>query len=229
MFFLLILLVCILTGIMVRVFANGPRDLGSIPGWVIPKTQKMLLDVSLLNTQHNKVRIKGTVTYWPSTEPSIKRCTYVGWQRNSGNRCIRSKISEYYLDLWTWFNSGQMRTPTESRWMSNNYITRCHRQLESVGVPVPVPAGDKMLGWEPEELWVNMWQSVSVSNSPLTHKKHHPCWIKCERYIFIKKCVRFVRWSRHYVSAYISMYMSIQQYVEQSSERSNTRSYTLVL
>ena len=27
-------------GIMVRVFANGPGDLGSIPGWVIPKTQK---------------------------------------------------------------------------------------------------------------------------------------------------------------------------------------------
>ena len=27
-------------GIMVRVFANGPEDLGSIPGWVIPKTQK---------------------------------------------------------------------------------------------------------------------------------------------------------------------------------------------
>ena len=28
---------------MVRVFANGPGDLGSIPGRVIPKTQKMIL------------------------------------------------------------------------------------------------------------------------------------------------------------------------------------------
>ena len=36
---------------MVRVFANGPGDLGSIPGRIIPKTQKMLLDISLLNTQ----------------------------------------------------------------------------------------------------------------------------------------------------------------------------------
>ena len=34
-------------------------DQGSIPGWVIPKTQKMVLDASLLNTQHYKVRIKG--------------------------------------------------------------------------------------------------------------------------------------------------------------------------
>ena len=48
-------------GIMVRVFANGPGDLGSIPGRVILKTQKMILDTALLNTQHYKVRIKGKV------------------------------------------------------------------------------------------------------------------------------------------------------------------------
>ena len=52
-------------GIMVRVFANGPGDLGSIPGRVIPKTLKMVLDASLLNTQHYKVRIKGKVEeFW---------------------------------------------------------------------------------------------------------------------------------------------------------------------
>ena len=45
----------------VRLFANGPGDLGSIPGRVIPKTQKIVLDASLLNTQHYKVRIKGKV------------------------------------------------------------------------------------------------------------------------------------------------------------------------
>ena len=48
-------------GLAVRVFANGPGDLGSIPGRVIPKTQKMVLGASLLNTQHYKVRIKGKV------------------------------------------------------------------------------------------------------------------------------------------------------------------------
>ena len=37
-------------GIMVTVFANGPGDLGSIPGRVITKTQKMVLDATLLNT-----------------------------------------------------------------------------------------------------------------------------------------------------------------------------------
>ena len=48
-------------GIMVRAFANGLVDLGSIPGRVIPKTQKMVLDAALLNTQHYKVLIKGKV------------------------------------------------------------------------------------------------------------------------------------------------------------------------
>ena len=33
-----------------RVFANGPGDLGSIPGRVKPKTFKMVIDISLLNT-----------------------------------------------------------------------------------------------------------------------------------------------------------------------------------
>ena len=48
-------------GLMSRVFANGPGDRGSIPGRVIPKTQKMVLDAALFNTQHYKVRIKGKV------------------------------------------------------------------------------------------------------------------------------------------------------------------------
>ena len=48
-------------GMIIRVFANGPGDLGSIPCRVIPKTQKMVLDASLFNTQRYKVRIKGKV------------------------------------------------------------------------------------------------------------------------------------------------------------------------
>ena len=46
------------TGLMSRVFTNGLRDRGSIPGRVILKTQKMVLDAALINTQHCKVRIK---------------------------------------------------------------------------------------------------------------------------------------------------------------------------
>ena len=48
-------------GLVGRVFANGPGDLGSIPSCVISKTLKMVIDTSLLNTQQYKVRIKGKV------------------------------------------------------------------------------------------------------------------------------------------------------------------------
>ena len=50
-----------LIGFVGRVFTNGPGDLGSIPGRVIPKTLKMVLDTSLLNTQQYIVRIWGKV------------------------------------------------------------------------------------------------------------------------------------------------------------------------
>ena len=47
-----------LIGLVGRVFANSPGDQGSIQ---VPKTFKMVLDTSLLNTQQYKVRIKGKV------------------------------------------------------------------------------------------------------------------------------------------------------------------------
>ena len=57
---------------MSRVFANSPGDWGSIPGRVIPKTQKMVLDAALPDTQYYKVRIKGKVEQsreWSSALP----------------------------------------------------------------------------------------------------------------------------------------------------------------
>ena len=58
--------------LMSRVFANGSGDRGSIRGRIIPKTQKMVLDAALINTQHYKVRINGKVLQsreWSSTLP----------------------------------------------------------------------------------------------------------------------------------------------------------------
>ena len=48
-------------GLVGSVFANAPGDPDSIPGRVILKTQKMVLNTSLFNTQHYKVHIKGKV------------------------------------------------------------------------------------------------------------------------------------------------------------------------
>ena len=59
-------------GLMSRVFTNDTGDLGSIPGRVIRKNKKMVLDAALLNTQHYKVRMKGKVEQtreWSSALP----------------------------------------------------------------------------------------------------------------------------------------------------------------
>ena len=61
-------------GLMSRVFTNGPGDQGSISGQIIPKTQKMVLDAALLNSQHYKVQIKSKVEQyreWSNTLPYI--------------------------------------------------------------------------------------------------------------------------------------------------------------
>ena len=44
-----------------RVLADGPGDLVSIPGRVIPKSFKIVLGTPLLSTQQYKVHIKGKV------------------------------------------------------------------------------------------------------------------------------------------------------------------------
>ena len=44
---------------MVTVFANDSVDRGSTPRGVIQKTQKMILNAFLANTQHYEVGVKG--------------------------------------------------------------------------------------------------------------------------------------------------------------------------
>ena len=52
-------IICIL--FQVILFLVVRKNQSSIPGRVIPKTQKMVLNATLFNTQHYKVRIKGKV------------------------------------------------------------------------------------------------------------------------------------------------------------------------
>ena len=48
-------------GLVGRVCANDPGDQGSFQAWVMLKTQKVVLDTSLLNSKYYKVGIKGKV------------------------------------------------------------------------------------------------------------------------------------------------------------------------
>ena len=78
------------------VFANGPGDLGSIPGRVIPKTLKMVLDTFLLNTQHYKVHIKGKVELSKERSSALSYTSAI----EKGTFWSPTTIIYYYLDYY---------------------------------------------------------------------------------------------------------------------------------
>ena len=74
-FSLFIIYLYLPTSLTCLAFTNGPGDLGSIPGRIIPKTLKMVLDTSLLNTPRYKVCIKWFTLMDPHTWPCKSRTT----------------------------------------------------------------------------------------------------------------------------------------------------------
>ena len=68
---------------MGRVFANGPGDLGLIPGRVIPQTFKRVLDTSLLIIQQYKVRIKGKVEQSREKNSALPTCRCSSYRKGS--------------------------------------------------------------------------------------------------------------------------------------------------
>ena len=142
---------------------------------------------------HNFYWLFVPLTYWPSTELSIKRCTCVNKQKNSGRR-------------WAW----------------NNNITR-HRWLESVGDKMPnwEPAADRGL-WALSDPWLSnpakmrkkccygqknlgsIKQSVPVSSSSLTHNRNiNPFENKVWEIYFYKEVCSFVHWSLYIMFDYV--------------------------
>ena len=88
-------------GLVGRVFTNGLENQGSIPGQVIPKTQKMVLDATLLNTQHYKVRIKGKVEQFREKSNSLPN-TYLWLMKRepSGHPRLWSPTLYIYIYIY---------------------------------------------------------------------------------------------------------------------------------
>ena len=88
-----------------RVFANSPEDLGSIPGRVIAKTLKMVLDTSLLNTQQYKVRVKGKVEQLRERSSPPLHCGVVATEKGAfwlpSTKGDNFNYSYYYF---TWYS-----------------------------------------------------------------------------------------------------------------------------
>ena len=121
------------------------------------------------------------VIYWPSAEPSIKRCTCVNKRKNSGS--------------WGALENNITRCPG----VSGELETGCRNenQLQTEGFGPFVTQGwatqakmRKKCCYGRGRTWVNIAVHPCL-HSFLTHKKHHPIENKVwEIYIFIKKCIR---------------------------------------
>ncbi len=72
---------------MGRVFANGPGDLGSIPGCVIPKTLKRVLDTSLLKTQ-----------YLQEIQTCLSKCASSGLLAFNYTFCIIFRVERNFVN-----------------------------------------------------------------------------------------------------------------------------------
>ena len=109
---------------------------------------------------HLIVIIITLVTYWPSTEPSIKRCTNVNKRKNSGiTRCPR----RFEPDGVSWGPDAEVRASGRLRALGPQWPT----------VEQPQPRWERSAAMV-RRTWVNMHQSVPVSSSPLTHNQHQP-------------------------------------------------------
>ena len=69
--------------IYLHTFANGPEDLGSIPGRIIPKTSKIVFDTSLLNTQQYKLCIKDKVEQSGERSSALSYTTVVAIEKGA--------------------------------------------------------------------------------------------------------------------------------------------------
>ena len=57
----------------------------------------------------------GSVIYWPSTEPSIKRCTCINKRKNSGSRCaLNNNIIRAQTVRVSWREDASVRTSLQN-------------------------------------------------------------------------------------------------------------------
>ena len=142
--------------------------------------------------------LKHGVIDWPSAELSIKRCTCVNKRMNSGfGWSLNNNITRRQT---VWVSRGQdasVRASGRQKALGPQWPT----------VEQPSQDAKEVLLWS-EELWVNI--AVCPCLQLIYHNNLTLSRIKCERYIFIKKCVRSFIEVRHYVSlsyAYISIHV----------------------
>ena len=193
-------------------------------------------------------------SYWPSTKPSIKRCTCVNKRKKQAHPAEDVGISPWPMDVvefgtyaythrkqvdakqlynlgpqTTWVSwssscsqlvsSSQFEFSSSRSWRSDasGVRTSSRQRGRALGTPVEQPSRMRKKNCYGQRNLGPICGSLCPSPTHLSHITNINPFatisrIKCERYIFLKMCVRSFIEPRHYVSAYIYMYMRIQHY-----------------
>ena len=152
------------------------------------------------------------ISPWPVDVVEFGADAYAHWKQVD----VRQLYSQMPQMAWV----SQFDFSSSHSW--SQLGTRCRiesqRQTEGLGPRGPTveqPSQDEkeVLLWS-EELWVNILQSVPVSNSPLTHNQHQPFSNPLENKVwevyFFKEVCPFVHWS---LSLLLTMFPCIVVYV----------------
>ena len=126
-----------------------------------------------------------SVTYWPSTKPSINRYTCVNKRKNSGSRWASNKNITRTQTAWVSWSWSQLGTRC---WSESQQQTESFGPSVTHGWATPAKMRKKCCYGQK-----NLGQYVAVCPR-FQHISHTQptstlSRIKCERYIFIKKCV----------------------------------------
>ena len=158
--------------------------------------QNLALKVGLSQKCFQISLVAHYVIYWPSTEPSIKRCTCVNKRKQGG---VKQKYNQYTDGL----------SHLEKRFRSES-----QRQTEGFE-PLVTHGWATQPRWERSAAMVRrtLGQHSSQSLSPV-HLSHTTkiilSRIKCERHIFYKKVCLFIHWS---LSLFLILFPLIFVYV----------------
>ena len=145
------------------------------------------------------LEIGGGVIHWPSTKPSIKRCTGVNKRKNSGSRWTLNNNITRAQTVWvSWRQDAELRASGR------------HRALGPQWSKVEQPSEDE------KEVLLGQYSSLSPSPAHLSHTTNITLSrISCEILYFYEEVCSFVHWSSSLcliMFPHIFVYVYVQMY-----------------
>ena len=149
-------------------FANGPGDRSSIPGRIIPKTPKTVLNAALLSTQHYKVRIKGKLEQSRRMElrPPLQQAVVAIEKGTFGSPSTKVTNFTYISRIWHMVNFQAVKSWFECSFSSPSQVAKIRLLPNYWWGTYGLMNFPKTLAWrETQTAWCKIWTLIANSIS----------------------------------------------------------------